>query len=132
MVFRLLQRDDCDRPQDDRAPLDLDLEQGLVVQTEGSPDVCRQGHPPGWVHGNDASHAALSIPDVVTLGQIDCLTSRQIGNYAGGAMRRSLRFNGVYEDTAMVGRARCADLMTAASAHQLPTPVRGQARSVFV
>lgn len=123
VVLRLLQRYDRDRLQNDRASLDLDLEQGLFVQTEGSPDVGRQGHPPGRVHGNDASHAPRIIPDEVHFSQIDCLTSCQGGRYAGGAMRRSLKLNGAYG---------CTVEMSAVSAHQVPTPARGQARSVFV
>ena len=48
----LLERDDRNWPEDYGALLDLDLKEGLLVQTQGSPDLGRHGDPPRRVHGN--------------------------------------------------------------------------------
>lgn len=63
VAFRLIERDDRNRPQDYGAFLDLDLEESLFAQAQLTPYLGRHGDTPGRVHRNDASHARSSITD---------------------------------------------------------------------
>lgn len=107
----------------------MDLEIGFTVKAEGPSGFSRQGHSPVRAHGNYASHATSSIPEVIpptSIRPIAKLPLDRLVNHplsCALVMSRSVLAGWYVKGTAMAAAVTCSQRAARFEqpAHQLPT-----------